>query len=238
MKKLLFLLLFIILINACTTQKQMKSISFLTDDQVNIVGNYWQGGKNAVLLLHMMPATKESWENFAEDLHKNNFTVLAIDLRGHGESIEQEGATLNYKTFTDEEHKESIKDVEAAVDYLKAHGAENIEIVGASIGANLALEYQSEHPEIKKTVLLSAGTNYHGIETLPYAEKLREDQQVYFVAGSLDGRSAGSADAMAKAIAEKIKNKEIKIYNSTAHGTDLFAEDDNLNRILIDWLKN
>ncbi|MBI5797903.1 alpha/beta fold hydrolase [Candidatus Woesearchaeota archaeon] len=237
MKKVLFLL-FIILINACTIQGQMKSISFLTDDQVNIVGNYWQGGKNAVLLLHMMPATKESWEYFAEDLHKENFTVLAIDLRGHGESMEQEGGILNYKTFTDEEHQDSIKDVEAAVDYLKEQGAENIAIIGASIGANLALEYQSEHPEIKKAVLLSAGTNYRGIEILPYAAKLREDQQVYFVAGSLDGRSAGSADAMAKEIAQKIKKKEIKIYNSTAHGTDLFAEDDTLSKILIDWLKN
>jgi len=212
----------------------MESIQFQTEDDVTIVGNYWGGSEHAVLLLHMMPATKESWEAFAEELHRKGFTVLAIDLRGHGESVEQEGNILNYKDFTDAEHQESIADVEAAVAYLQEQGAIDIDIVGASIGANLALWYQSEHPEVHKTILLSPGTNYRGIITEPFAEGLSEEQEVYFVAGTLDG----SAVDMAKQIQSKISGRtEVKIYESSAHGTDLFAEDESLMDILIVWLE-
>ncbi len=216
----------------------MESVAFKTEDNVHIVGNYWKGGREAVLLLHMMPATKESWNIFAEKLSAEGYSVLAIDLRGHGESIEQAGKKLNYKTFTDAGHQESILDVEASVAFLKKKGAQQIAIIGASIGANLALQYQAEHSEIKKTMLLSPGTNYRGVLTESSAQMLRQDQEVYFVAGALDGRSAGSAEAMAKQIAGKVHGKkQLKIYPSAAHGTDLFAEDPARMNELISWLR-
>ena len=113
-----------------------------------------------------------------------------------------------------------------------------IAIIGASIGANLALQYQAEHSEIKKTMLLSPGTNYRGVLTESSAQMLRQDQEVYFVAGALDGRSAGSAEAMAKQIAGKVHGKkQLKIYPSAAHGTDLFAEDPARMNELISWLR-
>lgn len=216
----------------------MESVRFLTKDKVEIIGNYWKGEKHAVLLLHMMPATKESWDRFAEALFDAGFSVLAIDLRGHGESINQEGLSLDYKTFTDEEHQASLMDVEASVSFLKKKGVKEIFLVGASIGANLALQYQGKHTEITKTILLSPGTNYRGVLTEPYAEMLGKNQEVYFVAGTLDGRSSGNAANMAKEIASKIiGKKEIKIYQSSAHGTDLFAEDAQLRYTLIAWLQ-
>jgi len=237
-------------LTACTTQKSdntiiqapelptMKTIAFQTEDEVTIVGKYWKGGRTAVLLVHMMPATKESWDEFAAALAAEGYTVLAIDLRGHGESTEQNGNTLNYKTFSDQQHQDSIHDVEAAVRYLSEQGAATVYIGGASIGANLALQYQAEHPEIKKTILMSPGTNYRGVLTEPAAEKLRQDQEAYLLAGSLDGRSAGNAADMAKQIQSKIVGQtELKIYESSAHGTDLFDEDDMLAETLIAWLQ-
>lgn len=215
-----------------TTKESMKTVSFATDDGVTIIGNYWKGSGNAVLLLHMLPATKESWNEFAEKLNDEGFTVLAIDLRGHGESTNN--GTLNYKTFTDAQHQASIKDVEAAVSYLKKQGATNISIAGASIGANLALVYQSEHQEIKKTILLSAGENYRGVVTGPAAEALQEDQKVFFIEGSSDPSSAGTADVLSSALSG---DREVMIYNTSAHGTNLFNEHPELMQELITWLK-
>lgn len=210
----------------------MERITFQTEDDVEIVGNYWEGNEEAVLLLHMMPSTKESWNTFAEKLHDEGFTVLAIDLRGHGESTNN--GVLNYKVFTDSEHQDSIADVEAAVTYLQEYGAKNISLAGASIGANLALWYQAEHPEVKKTILLSPGTNYRGILTEPFAQALTENQEVYFVAASGDGE----AEAMAKQIQSYVSGStHIKIYESSAHGTDLFKEDDTLMDTLMVWLE-
>ena len=130
----------------------MEKISY-TAENVTIVGNYWKGtnGK-AAILLHMMPATKESFTPFAEKLHEKGWSVLAIDLRGHGEStkkIHGELSTpMNYQEFSDEEHQSSMHDVEGARDWLEAQGiaTENIVIGGASIGANLAINYMAKDP--------------------------------------------------------------------------------------------
>ncbi len=218
-----------------TEEGVMEKISFQTDDGVTIVGNLWKGGGDAILLLHMLPATKESWNDFAEELYNEGYTVLAIDLRGHGESVKQRDTMLNYKTFTDEQHQESIIDVRTAVSYLKEKGASSVAVAGASIGANLALQYQAEDPDIKKTILLSAGLDYRGVETESAAAALRSDQEVYYVAGSFDGDTAETAQILSEKMAGE---SEVKIYDTTAHGTDLLAGDADLSKELIAWLKS
>ena len=217
-----------------TESEIMKKASFQTTDGVEIVANYWHGSEKAVLLLHMMPATKESWNNFAAALNKENFSILAIDLRGHGESTQQDGNILDYNRFSDEQHQESIKDVDAAVRYMKNNGAAEIYIAGASIGANLAIQYQAQHKEIKKTILLSAGANYRGILTEPAAENLSADQDVFLAAGAYDGNTVSDANQTASLIKGK---KQVKIYNTSAHGTDLFREYPELLTDLVKWLK-
>ncbi len=236
--KLLFILFALIFISGCIQQPAgefVKKVSFTAEDGVAIVGNYWSGSDTAVLLLHMMPATKESWNDFADALNKEGMTVLAIDLRGHGESIKQGSNTLNYIQFSDEQHQASIKDVEAAVGFLKQNGSNTIYIAGASIGANLALQYQANHLEVKKTILLSAGLNYRGVLTQPSASALSSDQAVFLIAGTKDD----SAADMANQLASSIKGpKQVKIYDTSAHGTDLFNVDPNLISTLVDWLKS
>src|SRR3989344_7230766 len=150
----------------------MERIKFLTKDGVEIHGLYaGVESKNApaVLLLHMMPAVKESWEGFQEKLREAGFQSLAIDMRGHGESVWGNGERIDYKNFTDAEQQEKILDVEAAMRFLAEQGvkSEHVAIAGASIGANLALQYQAEHSEIKAVVLLSAGLIYRDDETEP-----------------------------------------------------------------------
>lgn len=213
----------------------MEKVSFVTGDDVMIVGNYLEASDMAVLLLHMMPSTKESFGELAEELQKKDFSVLAIDLRGHGESTQN--GKLNYKDFNDVQHKSSSYDVKAAIAFLKDQGASTISIIGASIGANLALQYQAEHPEIKKTILLSPGLNYRGLHGEEFAKKIKPDQEVYIVAGSRDGRSGESAADMANAIAKKIRGKKVvQVFDGQAHGTDLLEENSELRTELVDWL--
>ena len=42
--------------------------------------------KGWLILTHMMPATKESWQDFAGEAQKLGYESITIDLRGHGES--------------------------------------------------------------------------------------------------------------------------------------------------------
>ena len=215
--------------------KPMERVSFLTSDNVKIIGNYWPGREGAVLLLHMMPSTKESWNGFAALLQKQGYSVLAIDLRGHGESTKQNGQAIDYKRFNDYDHQQSIHDVEAAAEFLVEKSGDEISIVGASIGANLALRYQSVHPEIRKAALLSAGANYRGIITGDAARELADAQQVFMAAGSKDGNTVADANAISKAM----KGQSIvKSYNTELHGTSLFDRFPELQLEIISWLKD
>jgi len=214
----------------------MPKISFEAEDGVTIVADFYDSQKKkAALLLHMMPATKESWVDFARALTKAGISALAIDLRGHGESVESKSGKLDFKKFSDEQHKDSIKDVEAAIKWLREEkGIREIYVAGASIGANLALQCLTPPPEIKKAVLLSAGFNYRGVETKPLAERTALDQKVFLAAGTSDSNCAEVADKLSDLIQGM---SSVKIYETESHGTDLFQVDPSLIGKLIEWLK-
>ncbi len=238
MKIVSFFLVATILISGCVSnnygEDSVKKVSFNTRDGVSIMANYWNSGREAVLLLHMMPSTKESWNGFAKSLFSEGFSVLAIDLRGHGESTESKDGSLDFTRFSDEEHHLSSLDVEAAVKFLKADNKSVRIIVGASIGANLALEHQANSIDIVKSVLLSAGLDYRGIKAEPYVSSLDASQGVLFVAGSGDGATETDARTLAKIIGD---NAEVIILETSNHGTNLFKADTSLMQEIIGWIK-
>lgn len=224
-----------------------EKLKITTSDGIEIVGNYMEAlnAKSVGLLLHMMPSVKESWEVFAEELASKGFSSLAIDLRGHGEST---GGPEGYKNFTDKDHQNSIFDVMAAVEFLESKGApkENIFLAGASIGANLSLQYQKENPEIRASILLSPGLDYRGILGGEIAKKLKNNQAI-FIAGS--EHDCGYRDAlglaedrcasdMARDILKyaPVSNKKLKIFSNSAHGTTMLARNIGFTAELIEWL--
>ena len=112
----------------------------------------------------MMPEVRRSWIPLSTELNKVGVATLAIDLRGHGESVEIQkvgGAKLklDYEKFSDAEHQASRLDVDAAMNFLKSKGflEENIVLAGASIGANLTLDAMYRYHKISRGVLLSPG---------------------------------------------------------------------------------
>ena len=215
----------------------MKKVNLKTSDKIKIAGNYYAADnpKGYLVLIHMMPANKESWNGFALAAQQNSYASLAIDLRGHGES---DGGPDGFRDFSDEDHQKSIMDARAAVDFQIAEGHSKIFLAGASIGANLALKYLAESEKISAAVLLSAGFNYRGIETLPLAAKVRPSQGVFFVASRDDARSGVGADKMAEELYAKSGGmKKIKIFETGGHGTDLFNSHPDLMDDIINWLK-
>ncbi|HLC52390.1 MAG TPA: alpha/beta fold hydrolase [Candidatus Nanoarchaeia archaeon] len=214
----------------------MEKITLQTSDNLKIVGNHFKVPKPnpGISLFHMMPASKESYSLFAEQLNKAGIGVLSIDLRGHGES-----AGGNYQNFTDEQHQSSIHDVEAAVSFQEQEGHSPLFVGGASIGANLALQIIVEDKLVKKAILLSPGLNYRGIETVPLAKTVAKDKEVYIVTAKDDLRSGGANDQQAQVIFNQLKcKKKIKIFEAGGHGTDIFKTHPELMDELVKWLKN
>lgn len=199
-----------------------------TSDGVNIAYDWYPAEKPAgyLVLAHMMPATKASWKEFAEVAQKQGFASIAIDLRGHGES---DSGPEGYNAFADEEHQQSIKDIEAAVQFLKNEGAspEKIALIGASIGANLSIWYLSEHPEIRSAVALSAGESYRGIHILPMLAKLKSSQRLLMFASEDDVRTGGSNASVNRRLAEAVPEgtkSGLVIFSAGGHGTSLLPQ--------------
>lgn len=225
--------------------QSMEKIFLTTKDSVKIVANLYPVSNPAgwIVLSHMMPATKESWDALAKEFQNFGYESIAIDLRGHGES---DGGPEGYKNFSDLEHQKSILDLDAAVDYLiKEKGAtpDKTFFAGASIGANLSLQYISEHPEFKKTVLLSAGLNYYGIETEPLVKNLRTGQRVFFVSSRDDmrvksGRNNADDNQMLYDSTPAGVQKGIKIYETAGHGTTMLEKEPKLINLIENFLTN
>lgn len=214
-----------------TGKKKFEKVSYKTEDGFEITGNLLRDGKKAVLLMHQFTLDKSSYDGFARKLNDANYTVLAIDLRGHGESLLQNGLKRGYADFSEQDFRDMILDAKGAKSFLIKEGYDLKIIVGASIGANTALNFASQDKDVEKAVLLSPGLNYKGIETEKNAPMVRAKVLVVASEGD-DSYSFGSS----KTLAGKMPNAEFKGMRNAGHGTRMFSGT-NLENELVKWLE-
>ncbi len=223
-------------------------VSFLTDDKVLIVGTYYSSpssfnkntSANAIILLHMLGRDRNDWNTFASTLtnSSNGYAVLSIDLRGHGESVHQNGKAISYQSFTPNDFNKMVLDVKAAKQFLitqKHINPNNIGIVGASIGANVALRYAASDQSIKVVILLSPGLNYKGVTTSDSIKKYLNP--IYIATAGKDPIAGNDPQTLCNEI--NCGNK-LKVYqDSSSHGTDMFLDrslNPPLDNLVILWL--
>ena len=221
-----------------------ERVVFTSEDGVLLVGSYYKPriGTNdstpSVILLHMLGVDRSTWDKFAQELSKNGYAVLSVDLRGHGESTKQGNHTISYQSFMPKNFKNMTLDVKAAKKYLigeKNANPNQISIIGASIGANLALNYAASDQSINSVILLSPGLNNRGISTL--ATIMKYKGPIYIVTAEDDSDSAKDS----KILCEKITCAEnLKIFeNTNVHGTDMLSDKmvgSRLQNIILSWL--
>lgn len=218
----------------------MEPIVLKTKDEMLIAGSYARGvSTKGALLLHMMPATKESWQSLAPLLVEKGYHVLAIDLRGHGESS---GGPLGYKNFSSEEHQASLHDVEAGVAFLLERGCrrEDAVLIGASIGANLAICYMALHHEVRRGVPLSPGLNYRGVDAEKAIKECVPPQNFLFATSEDDTGGSEPNTSMVRGLIESLKDgvsHELIMYKNAGHGTNMFGKElPDLANAITAWL--
>jgi pimeloyl-ACP methyl ester carboxylesterase len=216
----------------------LEKVTLKTSDGIAIIGDHYKvpTPSAGILLLHMMPSTKESYKDFAQRLNNAEIGVLAVDLRGHGES---DKGPAGYEKFSDDEHQKSIEDVKAGINFQKTEGHVPLFVGGASIGANLALQILAESDFVTKAILLSPGLNYKGIESLPLAEKIDPEKAVYIVAAKDDSRTLGTAAEQGQQIFNVLNcRKQTQIFETGSHGTNMLDAHPEFMDDLVNWLKD
>ena len=220
-----------------------KDINLIASDNVKIAANLFEVSrpKGWLILIHMLPATKESWDEFAGEMRSLGYESLAIDLRGHGKS---NGGPDGYQKFSDAQHQAGIKDVEAAWEFLKTRGAvpEKTTVIGASIGANLGLQFLTLHRDIGGGVFLSPG-DYKGIDSSVLVKKLDANQKLILVASRKDDRTTGNNAEQNQIYynsAAQVRTRHLIIFDGAGHGTELFGlkEEFNLTEAIKKFLTN
>lgn len=134
-------------------QQSLEGISFQIDNmtfshhRVSVNGiqmHYVMGGQgDPVVLLHGWPETWYEWRHVMPALAKNNYTVIAPDLRGLGDSS---------KPVTGYDGNTTAEDVHQLVSQL---GFDKIFLIGHDVGAQTAYSYAAIHPDnVSKLVIL------------------------------------------------------------------------------------
>jgi hypothetical protein len=133
-----------------------QAISLMTEDNIELAAWYAAPDNGAgVLLIPGATDSRESVRPYAQMLVDHGFGVLAVDLRGRGES----GGNMNAFGW------EGTRDVGAAVRYLLEQAeVQSIGGLGLSLGGEVLLGAVSEYPAI--TAVASDGATHRSFDEL------------------------------------------------------------------------
>src|SRR6185437_573538 len=105
-----------------------------------------EGDGEALLLIHGMAGSSDSWRSVLPQLSKK-YRVIAPDLLGHGRSAKPRVSDYSLGAF--------------AVwlrDFLDELGVSHATLVGHSLGGGVAMQFVYQHPDyVKRLVLISSG---------------------------------------------------------------------------------
>ncbi len=236
--KRIFLLL-ALLISGCVSEGvevkesggAISDVTLKTSDEITIAGTYYKASEEhapGIILLHMLSRSRGDWAEFARTLQAFGYTVLAIDLRGHGDS------SLDWEKFSDADFNSMVLDVAAAKAFLVGEGVSgsDIVIIGGSIGANVALKYAAGDKDVKGIVLLSPGLDYKGVKTEEVMAAYG-GRPVLIVASMADSYTAESSQKLHSLARGE---SELKMYPAGAHGTWII-QSQNAGGMILDWLR-
>ena len=139
-----------------------EAVQLRTDQNVTLAAWYARPANGAVIiLLHGAGGSREGLRPYAEMLRGHGYGVLAVDLRGHGES---EGKTNRLGW-------QGTADVGAAVQFLQSRAeVEKIGGLGLSMGAEALLGAASTYPALA-AIVADGATRRCTAELLALPEK-------------------------------------------------------------------
>lgn len=189
------------------------SVSFPAPDGGVVSGDLYGGGEHGVVLVHGGRFDRTSWAEQAPVLAAAGLWVLAIDLRGKGESRGPAGASsAGYAGYP--------LDVLGAVRYLRREGAETVSVVGGSLGGWAAARAAvlAEPGEIDRLVLLAHS---------PIEEPEKLGGRKLFITARDDAYADGTRRLVA--IRDQYERapepKQLLVLDGSAHAQFLFGTD-------------
>ena len=170
----------------------------------------------ALLLLHGHPQTHAIWHKVAPTL-VSDFTVVAADLRGYGDSGKPDG-------FADHSNYSKRRMAQDQVDLMHTLGFDSFAVIGHDRGGRVAARMALDHPEVvsklitldiaptlsmyEQTSFEFAQAYWHWfflVRPTPFPETLIRADGEQYLKQTMGSRSAGLAPFTAEAFAQYLR---------------------------------
>ncbi len=222
-------LLLAVLLSTPPVEAAGRPVVFQSLDGTSLAGEFYESSNRpspGVVLVHMLTRNKNDWHGLPDRIRDAGITALAIDLRGHGASSGSAGDLAAM-----------VQDVRAAAQWLATRQnvrPDAIGVVGASLGASLALLAAVQLPQVRVIGLLSPSLDYRGLRTDTALIKRLGSRSIWLAASSEDPLALRTLRDIA---AENSGPREQLVSSTAAHGTVLLERDGDVSRALVDWLR-
>ncbi|MEL4505190.1 alpha/beta hydrolase [Luteococcus sp. H138] len=133
-----------------------EDVSFTADDGTRLAGWWFErpGAEHVVVVCHGHRGSKADMLGIGPGLSRAGASVLAFDFRGNGDSADGPQSLAHYEQ----------QDLLAALDWVSARCPDaEIDVVGFSMGAAVALLVAARDPRVARVVADSPFADMHGV---------------------------------------------------------------------------
>ncbi|HJM27600.1 MAG: alpha/beta hydrolase [Acidimicrobiales bacterium] len=195
----------------------IEKVRFRTEDSEDLWGSIFGEGEIAIVLTHMRGRDQSSWFPFARLASDSGYKVLTFDFRGYGKSTGKRDTRMD-------------RDLEAAVAYVRAKGARQVILIGASMGGTTAIELAPE-VNAQGVAALSPPSSFGKINALNAVSSMLIP--LLLIVAENDPPFTGDARNIETAAAAT----QFLELPGQQHGTNLFAEhSDQISGILLSFI--
>jgi dipeptidyl aminopeptidase/acylaminoacyl peptidase len=228
-----FILLFLLAVVCTVTAQDVEPqrVEVTAEDGLVLVGDFYSASDAeapTVLLLHMLEGSRKAWNPLIPRLIEAGYNVLAVDLRGHGET----GGKRDWQA--------AQTDTQVWLGWLREQpnvADDQVSIIGASIGTILAINGCAADEQCMTAIALSP-VNFTGLETDEAVSKGLSKRSLLLVSGQRDGNSPNVARHMLDIMKGDVA---VRLYAVPTHGTDLLGArnpttNESVMKLVITWL--
>jgi alpha-beta hydrolase superfamily lysophospholipase len=208
-------------------------VTFPTSDGVRLVATWRPSPAGpaapAVLLLHAFSRERREVADVADELVARGFSTLALDLRGHGDSVRKGSTRIGVSPSLQTSPNAFPRDVEAACGWLRSRSS-RVGVLGLSLSGNLAA--------------IATATDWAeaGVAVSPNADRLAP------LAGSRSStpkgllvlaseKDPGRAESARTLDAAGLEPKAVVLYPGAAHALELLRTEAAAKGAAFAWLE-
>lgn len=220
-----FVLLFCLSLIAPSALAQTPmAVEVAAPDGLVLKGDWYplSNDRPTILLLHQMYTNRTSWQPYIGILTGAGYNVLAVDVRGHGQ------------TKGKVDWAKAVDDVAVWLGWLRAAGVRDaLMTMGSSMGSTLAIVGCARDVTCRTAVAISPGWSYNGISVEESLTTLLAGRQVLILYTQRDRYPSRGVPRMVAAAPQAVV---VQMYTGNRHGMDLLKTWQDSLQVILNWL--